>query len=105
MNRRILKKRCKRAMEILIAEHGYSLRDFSPSDGQEAVSAPHAMEKRSVWAAWLQPGPLKGTPMLWRRTSYECDEWDCDLPSEFLRDLIFWTHWRPSRAELAEMAA
>jgi hypothetical protein len=41
--------------------------------------APPGTERRYVETyggetRWLKPGPLEGTPLLWRRTSYEYDE-------------------------------
>lgn len=90
MNRRTLKKHCQRAVPILIAQHGYAAASFHPSDGQEAMDAPLAMERQFVRNGFLEPGPLKGTPLLWERTSYECEEWESRLPSEVLSDLEFW---------------
>lgn len=90
MNRRTLKKHCQRAMRILIEKHNYDLGDFHPSDGNESIYAPKGMERRFVWHGFLEPGPLKGTPLLWERTSYEYNEWDCALPSAVLADIEFW---------------
>jgi hypothetical protein len=100
MNRRILKKRCKRAMEILIREHGYKPKDFAPSNGHESVYAPGGMEKQRTRRRWdvegfLNPGPLKGTPLLWERTSYEYDEWDAKLPTEVLAKIEMWASITP----------
>lgn len=95
MNRRILKKLCKRAMAVLIAEHGFTADAFSPSDGQETVGAPKGMDRRHVCKGTgsLHPGPLKGTPICWQRTSIEYDEWDCELPTAILADIIFWNNF------------
>lgn len=105
MNLRIIKKQCKQAMAILIAEHGYRPSDFLPADGEEAVYAPCGMEKRYERHGFLEPGPLPGTPILWKKASYEYDEWDAYLPSEELRDIIHWSHYRPSKDEIAECDA
>ena len=90
MNRRTLKKKCKRAMAVLIEKHGYRPDQFLPADGWEAIDAPKSMEGRFVRRGFLEPGPLKGTPLLWCQVSYECDEWDADLPTRVLADIEFW---------------
>lgn len=87
MNRRTLKKHCARAMRRLIAEHGFRADQFLPADGGEAVVAPARMERRFVCREFLEPGPLPGTMLLWRRTSYETDEWELMLPTEMLEDI------------------
>lgn len=89
MNRRTLKKHCKRAMKVLIERHGFPADSFHPADGDETLEAPNGMERRFVRRIWLEPGPLPGTMLLWLRTSYECEEWDCELPSETLATLEF----------------
>lgn len=90
MNRRTLKKKCHRAVRVLVEKHGYSLRQFKPSDGEESIDAPVGMERRFVRGNWLEPGPLKGTPLLWEKTSYEYDEWDAELPTEVLAKIEHW---------------
>lgn len=102
MNLRTLKKLCKRAIPELIAKHRYRPEDFLPADGSESVYAPPGMEKRFVRNGFLDNGPLKGTPLLWVKTSYEYDEWDAILPCEMLREIKFWENWEPSPEELAE---
>lgn len=122
MNRRILKKRCKHAMQVLIREHGYRLDQFAPSNGEETIDLPHGFDKRdraayrTEFGGWLEPGPLKGTPLLWEHHHTEdADEWDCKLPSEVLQDLIGWSFfvyrpedWErepaPAAVECAEVA-
>lgn len=93
MNRRILKKRCKHAMEVLIRDHGYLRKDFYRSDGQESVYAPAGMGNRSraVEHGFLEPGPLKGTPLHCVPGGGESPEWSCDLPSEILDDIVMWS--------------
>lgn len=91
MNRRTLEKHCARAMQTLIAEHGYRADQFSPSDGEESIDAPSGMERRFVWRGWLRPGPLRGTMLLWRKTSYETDEWEPILPTQMLADIQLWS--------------
>jgi hypothetical protein len=94
MNRRTLKKHCKRAMRILIEKHGYRAKDFQPADGGEALYAPPGMERRFVThyemtkTRFLKHGPLKGTPLLWTEDYW--GEGDCALPSEVLREIEFW---------------
>jgi hypothetical protein len=105
MNLRIIKKQCKQAMAVLIAEHGYKPSDFQPADGGESIYAPCGLEKRFDRNGFLEPGPLPGTPLLWRKVSYEYDDWDAFLPSEELRDIIHWANFRPSKEEIAECDA
>lgn len=101
MNRRTLKKACKRAVPILIAQHRYKPEDFTPAEGDESIYAPPGMEKRFVRHGFIELGPLKGTPLLWVKTSYEYDEWDSTLPSEMLREIEFWATWEPTPEEIA----
>lgn len=105
MNRRVLKKRCKRAMEVLIANHGYRPDQFQRSDGQESIYTPAGMDKQFDERGFLEPGPLKGTPLLWEQVSYEYDEWDAKLPTEVLSDIIFWSNFKPSAADVASWNA
>lgn len=90
MNRRTLKKHCARARESLIREHGYRPENFVRSKGDETIDAPPAMERSFVQRGFLEPGPLRGTWLLFQRTSYEYDEWDYSLPNEVLGEI---THW------------
>lgn len=99
MNLRTLKKHCKRAVPILIRDHGYKTSDFTPAEGDETVDTPHGMEKRHEWRGFLRPGPLKGTPLLWCRVSHEYDEWEARLPSEWLKEIEFWADFKPSENE------
>lgn len=98
MNRRTLKKKCQRAMAILVAKYGYSPDQFSPSDGHDAIDAPSRMERRFVDGNWLNPGPLKGTPLFWRKVSCEYDEWDAKLPTDELSDLEHWSNFTEAEA-------
>lgn len=95
MNRRTLKKLCKRAREVLIERHGYGPGDFAPASGEEVVDAPHGMERRYVRRGILDPGPLKGTPLLWERCSYESDDADAHLPIATLHTIDFWASQHP----------
>ena len=92
MNRRTLKKKCWRAAKVLIEKHGYQPSDFKPSYGQETIDAPSKMERRFVDGNWLNPGPLKGTPLLWEKVSYEYDEWEAKLPVDVLADIEHWAN-------------
>lgn len=98
MNRRTLKKLCKRATATLVNQYAYRPDQFAPSDGQEAVDAPAGMERRSVWKGWLHPGPLKGTPLYYYRTSWECEEWGCKLPTDVLAELEHWSNFTEAEA-------
>ena len=98
MNRRTLKKRCKRAMAVLIKEYAYRPDQFAPACGDEAIDAPAGMERRHVWSDWLEPGPLKGTPLYYYRTSWECDEWGCQLPTDVLSELEHWSNFTEADA-------
>jgi hypothetical protein len=103
MNRRTLKKMCKRAMEALIAEHGYDRASFVQSDGETSIDAPRGMERRFVRNGFLEPGPLKGTWLHERRVSVEYDEWDCFLPTDELSQILVYQNfdyaeWEKSRA-------
>ncbi|NEV79295.1 hypothetical protein DYI24_19885 [Rhodopseudomonas sp. BR0C11] len=77
-------------MAELIAKHGFFPRDFVKSDGQESIDTPIGMERRFDRNGWLNPGPLKGTPLLLVQTSVECDEWDCKLPTDALEEIDLW---------------
>lgn len=103
MNLRTLKKHCIRAKATLIAEHGYREDAFSPASGEETIDAPSRMERRFVCRGFLDPGPLKGTPLLWSRTSYECDDWDCFLPTELLAQIKAWENF--DEAEYVRLSA
>ncbi len=67
MTRRGLKKACKRAMEILISQHGYRRDEFARAGGEESIDTPAGMRVRGrrVTAAFLDPGPLPGTWLWW----------------------------------------
>lgn len=105
MNLRILKKLCKRAVPILVGQYGYRLESFTVADGSEAIDAPVGMERRFVRHGFIDPGLLKGTPVIWQRVSYEYDEWDCFLPSEILSEHEFWKDWEPSAEDLEDIDA
>ncbi|MGQ9367728.1 hypothetical protein [Azospirillum sp. ST 5-10] len=96
MNLRILKKLSKRAVKILCERHGYKLGDFTTANGDETTDVPargwprHQRERvagRSLPFVSL----LKGTPLVYRRVSYEHDEWDFRTAFEELRELDFWS--------------
>jgi hypothetical protein len=99
LNPRTLKKKCKRAVAILIAQHGYKATNFTSSDGTETVYAPARMERGREHPDYLMP--LAGTPLLWVRVSYECDDWEPKLPSEFLAEIEFWEKNPPTEADWA----
>ncbi len=108
MNRRILKKKCKQAMALLIAKHGFKLSDFKMAEGNESIDAPRGMKGRGVRpciveghdiGGWLEPGPLKGTPLLWQGGG-ESNEWDVVLPIYMAEQCEFFANATPE--ELAE---
>lgn len=81
---RDLKRQCREAAEILCRDHGYKMQWFRPSDGSETVYAPALLQKRfkqtcSFGKAYCDPS--KGTLLFWSKTSYEYNEWDCELPT------------------------
>lgn len=86
-----LKDRCESAMRELIAKHGYGLHDFGRAHGDEAIDAPADLDARFSQNGFIEPGPLKGTALLFRRTSYEYDEWDYELPSGCLAEIELWS--------------
>jgi hypothetical protein len=85
-------------MKTLIHHHGYARSDFDSSDGTEAVYAPKDISKGSQERGFLRPGPKKGTPLVWYRSSYEYDEWDVTLPSDVLAMIEF--DWASAIKEL-----
>ena len=102
MDLRELKKRCKKAVEILVRDHGYQRDQFTTADGSETFYAPSNLDEKHVRNGFIDPGVHKGTLVHWYRCSYEYDEWNCELPSEILSEIEFWAKLTP--AELAEMA-
>ncbi|RVT96206.1 hypothetical protein EOD42_13905 [Rhodovarius crocodyli] len=111
MNRRILKKQCKRAMEVLIQHHGYRASSFKAATGDECIVVlAKGFDRRQLddgrpepdWA-WLHPGPLKGTPLFYRQVNHEHDEWDHKLPTEELADIT--TDWSGFLAPAGSEAA
>jgi hypothetical protein len=101
VNRRILKKLCKQAVPVLVDRYGFAADAFHPAAGDEAIDAPRGIEPRHQSHGFLHPGPLRGTPLLWERTSWEYEEWDCRLPSEVLADCRFWETFEPTAGDLA----
>lgn len=89
MNLRTLKKRCKRAVPVLIERHHFNPNAFEPSDGTEAIYSPPGMERRFCEHGFLKQGPLKGTMLLWEQNYW--GEGDYKLPSEVLREIEFWS--------------
>ncbi|MBN8960559.1 MAG: hypothetical protein J0H71_05460 [Rhizobiales bacterium] len=103
MNRRTLKKHCRRAMAILIDQYGYNEKDFQPSNGEETIDAPLRMERRFVRDGWLEPGLLKGTPLHWPIYDHPYDDGGPKLPSDILAELRMWEN--TSDDEIREMLA
>lgn len=87
MDLRLLKAKCKRAVDVLVREHGYSRDRFTPADGSETFDAPSDLDAKFVRNGFIEPGVHKGTLVYWYRCSYEYDEWDCKLPSEMLSEI------------------
>lgn len=68
MKPRLLKKRDKKAMEILIGVYGHNRKDFHPSDYES------------------------GRIEFWYRCNWECDEWDCKGAYDEWADQRAWDH-------------
>ncbi|BCW88034.1 hypothetical protein sos41_11720 [Alphaproteobacteria bacterium SO-S41] len=101
MNLRTLKKHCRRAVAILIAEHGYRPDDFLPAAGEETLDAPIGMEARFVRNGFLSPGPLAGTPLAWARGWYGSEGEEPVLPIDVLSEIILWRDFEPTAEDLA----
>ncbi len=99
MNRRTLKKLCRRAMAELIRDHGCSADQFLRAHGDETVDAPCTMERRFSEHGFMTP--LRGTPLLWRQVSIEYDEWDCFLPIDELSKVKAYQNFDPIAEGLA----
>ena len=75
MNRRQFKKACKKAAARLQAEFPGEFEIVS-AEGDETLYAPRGYEPpRGEFRRFATP--LRGTALVWERTSYETDEWDC----------------------------
>jgi hypothetical protein len=110
VNRRIHKKLCKRAMEKLIAKHGYKRHQFWFVGRRDEITcdAPTNMERWSRDRGVLRGRfmdfftPLKGTPGVWSSIA-ETD--DCDFISALtlLEDIeTDWSGlWEPTAEERA----
>jgi hypothetical protein len=93
LNRRQWKKACKKAAAE-IERRWPGEYEFGPADGDETVYAPPGydpgrMPNRDLRIERRYTSPPRGTPMLWERTSYEYDEWDCKTALEVLSQLEF----------------
>lgn len=102
MDLRELKKRCRRAVDILVRDHGYRRDQFTPADGSETLYAPSDLDAKYVSGSFIEPGVHRGTLVIWQKCSYEYDEWDCRLPSELLEEIEFWASLTDKQLE--EMA-
>lgn len=105
MNRRQWKKACKRAAAELErrfpGEH-----EFVPAEGDEVVCPPLGYVppgrprpglKRRLWRIdFKYDSPPRGTPVLWERSSYEYDEWECRTALDVLADVEF-AEWLDSK--------
>lgn len=90
MNRRQWKKACKKAAERLQREFPGEF-EFTPAEGDETVYAPRGydpgyMPNRYRRSERRYTSPPRGTPIVWERTSYEYDEWDCRTALEAYRE-------------------
>lgn len=90
MDLKALKAECRKAVDVLVKEHGYRRDQFTSADGTETLYAPHDLDQKFTSNGFIEPGVHKGTLVYWHRCSYEYDEWDCDLPSEILRQIEYW---------------
>ena len=96
MDLRELKKECRRAVDVLVRDHGYIRDAFTPADGTETLYAPTDLDTRFQQHGFIEPGVHKGTLVHWYRASYEYDEWDCELPSQLLSEIEFWSKFDPA---------
>ncbi|MEW5968650.1 MAG: hypothetical protein AB1706_02100 [Pseudomonadota bacterium] len=74
MNKRILKKLSKKAVDILIQVNGYHKNQFLPADQDDSCTY----------------DVLKGTPMFSYQTSYEYNEWESEAAFAVLMEFIYW---------------
>lgn len=94
MNRRILKKLSKKAVAVLLEKHSFNKKNITVADGSETIDAPLKFPRRQQQNGFASP--LKGTPMVWEQTSYECNEWDCQTAHDVLSNVEYWmtiTQW------------
>ncbi|MFS8180879.1 hypothetical protein ACMG4P_04875 [Pseudovibrio denitrificans] len=89
-NRRILKKKCKRACEVLIEEFGFKSDEFSQSEKGEWF-ATRTREEAAVLDN-RRATCLPGTWIWQESPEYWTGEFDCYLAYGVLMDQIFFTH-------------
>lgn len=96
MNRRQWKKACKKAAAECERRWPGEY-DFGPADGEETVYSPPGYEPTRVEGKLGRryTSPPRGTPLIWERTSYEYEEYDCRTALEVLteRDFVESTDW------------
>lgn len=92
MNRRILKKLCKRAAPVLLAR--YRIVCQPDDEAMFEISSSHGWPHHEVrWSELTDSGYvdcLQGTLIHSYRCSYEYDEWDYKLAYDLLREQLAW---------------
>lgn len=93
MNRRIYKKKCKRAVEILIRDHKFKEGHFSPADGDETLDAPGKFDRKHLdryfsgtYSNYFTP--LRGTMLFWTEDYY--GESDYRGAHDILQEVLYW---------------
>ena len=99
MNARIFKKKCKQAMAELIANHGFTEKQFAPCERGEtwgyvkkfvARFPKHQRFSYRIAGDHHYIKLAKGTPLHSWRCSYEYDEWDIEPAVDTLDGILFW---------------
>lgn len=105
MNRRQWKKAAKKAA-VEVSRRWPGQYTFEPAKGDETVDAPHGYEplRQEGKSGRRYTEVPRGTPICWRKTSYEYDEWECEdaLRIRDQMDLIESVDWA---AEMAKSMA
>lgn len=97
MNARIFKKKCKQAMALLIAQHGFNKDNFSPCEQGETCSYVKKFVVRfpqhqrfhcwNVGTHYIRMA--KGTPFYHWFDSY-CGDGDAEPADDTLNNILFW---------------
>ncbi|QKV18732.1 hypothetical protein [Oricola thermophila] len=97
-----LRLMCERAAKVLVAEHGFRADEFVPADGDETVYAPPGLihEDSSHPRLKYYCTPLPGTKLYWSYAPLT-GEGDCELPSEILSGIEFWSTFDPDEYQVA----
>ena len=92
MNLRHLKKREKRAKKELIKLGALRESDFDTGITAEdyPLDAPNDLHRRYVDELGHLRKMLNGTPVVSRVSGYYEPEWECELPSVYLDEYLYW---------------